>query len=201
MAPAGGQRRRERRVAGGAIDGRRARLIDRQAVRGAQHGPAVAGERPRQAEPRLEVAVVLAIDLLDVDAHPHQRRGGRVEHHELVVALGRRHVPFVAQPEIDGQRRTNGDGVLREERERVLDDAAAALAKGDAEGVGGAREERGHAGEVELAGAFREVVVVEAAELAAGLHRVTAGNRRDRVVEHVERVVRVPPENWPGRRS
>ena len=48
-----------------------------------------------------------------------------------------------------------------------------------------AREERGHAREVELAGALREIVVEEAAVLAAGLHRVTADDMGNRVVEDI----------------
>ena len=44
-------------------------------------------------------------------------------------------------------------------------------------------------GKIELAGALREVVVEEAAELAAGLARVAAGDAGQRVVEHVERVL------------
>ena len=135
------------------------------------------------------LVVVLAIDLVDVDAHAHERACRGVEHHELVVALGRCHVPFIAQPEIDRQRRADGDGVLREERQGILGDVIAPLSERDAEGVGGAREERGHAREVELAGALREVVVEEPAEFAAGLERVSAGYAGQRVVEHVQSVL------------
>ena len=76
--------------------------------------------RPRHAEARLEVPVVLLIDLVDVHADADQRRGGRVEHDELVVPLGRRDVPFVAQPEIEREVGADPDVVLREERHGVL---------------------------------------------------------------------------------
>ena len=65
------ERRRKRRVARRVVDRGGARLVDRRAIGGAHDGAAVAAERPRQPEARLDVVVVLAIDLVDVDADAH----------------------------------------------------------------------------------------------------------------------------------
>jgi hypothetical protein len=95
-----------------------------------------------------------------------QRCRRRVEHHELFVTLGRRHVPLVAQPEVNGQRPAERNRVLREERQCVL---VMWLRRSPSVMLNALAVPRGTrpCWEIELAGALREVVVQEAAELAA----------------------------------
>ena len=186
---AGGQWDGERWVARSVPDDRRAWLVYRPPVGGSHHGPAVRRWRPRHAEARLEVQIVLLIDLLDVDADAHQRRGGFIEHHELVVPFGRGHVPFVAQPEIDRQVGTESDLVLSEGGYGVLRNVATALTQSDAECVGRPGHERRDARKVEKPGALSEVVVEEATELAAETERVLSRHVREGVVDDVKPIV------------
>ena len=71
------------------------------------------------------------MDLLDVDADLKQRRAARIEDHELVVPLGWRDVPLVAQPKIEGERGTDGDSILTEEGQRALRDVVPPLPERD----------------------------------------------------------------------
>ena len=115
---------------------------------------------------------------------------GRVEHDELVVALRRRDMPLVAHARARALRLVmQGDAILHEQRHGPLVDETPPLAERDGEGVGGSGQERRNAREVELAGAFGEVVVDEVPILAAEPDRMPAARAAQRVGEHVQRVV------------
>ena len=148
-----------------------------------------ARRRPRHTEARLEVPVVLLVDLVDVHAHAGERRGCRVEDDELVVPLGRRDVPFVAQPHVQREVGSHPDVVLREERHGVLANVAQPVPERDAEGVGVSRQEGGDAREIELPRALREIVVEKPPVLPAEPHRMAIGHTRDGVVEDVQRIL------------
>src|SRR5262245_38099041 len=138
------------------------------------------------------------MDLFDVDADSKQRRAARIEDHELVVPLRWRDVPLVAQPEIEGQRRTDGDPILAEEGQRALRDVVPPLPERDAERVGGAGEKGRHARKVERPGSLRVVFVAKVPVLAAGFHRVTPTPPADHVREQIEVVTASLRElEWP----
>src|SRR6185503_18138936 len=141
------------------------------------------------AEPGLEIPVVLLVDPADVSAHAEERRRERVEDDELVVALRRRDVPFVAESGVQRDVRGEPDVVLRKERYGILGDMTPPFPERDGKGIRRSRQERGHARKVELTAALGEVVVEESPVLAAKTQRVAADRAGDRVVEHVERVL------------
>jgi len=95
-------------------------LIHGFGVRGTQHSTTAAGEVPHYAEARLEVPVVLLIDLVDVGPHAEKRGRARVEDHELVISLCRRDVPLVAQAEFEREPVANSDAILKEQADRAL---------------------------------------------------------------------------------
>ena len=155
----------------------------------AQHGTTVAGEVPRHADARLEVPVVLLIDLVNVDPHAEKRCRALVEDDELVVPFCRRDVPLVAHAEFEREPVANGDAILKEQTDRALIDVAPPFAERDVERVGRAGEKRRHARKVEHPGALGEVLVDEVPVLAAEADRVPAARARECVHEHVRRVV------------
>ena len=159
------QRQGKRGIRCRAPDGGRAWLVHRPRIGRADHRVAVARRTPHDAQARLEVRVVLLMDLVDVHADAQQRRAGRVEDHELVVALGRRDVPLVPQSDLDGEVGSEDHAVLREKSHGALVDVVRPLAKRDAERIGVSGQKRRHARKVERPRPLVHVLVQKVAVL------------------------------------
>ena len=149
---------------------------------------AVRREIPGHADARLEVPIVLLIDLVDVDADAHERRARRVEDDEPVVPLRGRDVPLVAQSEFERDGVAEGDVVLDEQAHGALVDHASPFAERGVERIRRSGQECLHAREVEHARALGEVLVDEVPVLAANFHRVPAARAAERVDEDIRRV-------------
>ena len=118
---------REWRIAGRVPDRRRARFVRGPAIGRAQHRATVRRETPGHADARLEVPIVLLIDLVDVDADAHERRARRVEDNEPVIPLRGRDVPLVAHAEFEREVSPKGDVVLDEQAHGALVDHASSV--------------------------------------------------------------------------
>src|SRR6478752_3223944 len=74
-------------------------LVYKDPVRGSHGGPSVFERVPGEAEPRLEVLIVLMVNVIKSLPEANERSGARVKDDETVIAFLRRHVPVVAQAE------------------------------------------------------------------------------------------------------
>src|SRR5690349_16338079 len=91
--------------------------------------------QPRKSDPRLEVLVVLFVDPIDFLSDAQQRALLRIKNNKAVVALARRHVPFVTESEFERQTRLQLVTILSKEPERSLSDAARLIAERHSESV------------------------------------------------------------------
>src|SRR4030095_17053237 len=89
---------------------------------------------PGDADARLEVLVVLLIDVIEpVCADLEERACRRIEDHESVEAFRWRHVPVVTQPELERDIRTKLVVVLNVKAKCALFDSTGAIAQRDIE--------------------------------------------------------------------
>src|SRR6185369_7436457 len=91
-----------------------------------------------------------------------------------IVLLGRRHQPVIAESKLEREIWLHLETILDERSQRPSCNAAERTSQRDVEGVRSTSDEIGDVGKAERPGILVEVVVVEPAELATKLERMTS---------------------------
>src|SRR4030095_14967591 len=126
------QRYCQRRICGSRDNDAGHRLVGKQGITSSNRTLSITPRIPRKTHARLKVLVVLFVHVSDICADLNKRGARRIEYDEPVVALSRRHIPFVTKTKLERQVRPKLVVVLHEKTERAFCDAARLIAKSHA---------------------------------------------------------------------